>query len=93
MRRHGDFAQSDFAAMRLAEQLQSLSMQYINEAFFAEEDLGLDNLTLDKFFKELEKAKDGGPVAEFEFNRQLTKIIQGVIPMVTQPQEPQEGTN
>lgn len=90
MRRVGDFAQLDFYAMRLAEELQALSTQYINEAFFAEEDLNLDNLTLANFLKEAEKARDGGKVAELEFNRQLAKIIKGVVPMILNP-PPEQG--
>ena len=92
MIRHGDFASADFEAMRLASELQALSVEYINESFFAEEDLNLDNLTLANFMKEMEKARDGGPVAAFEFNRQLSKILQGVIPQVMNPQQPGQQT-
>ena len=88
MRRIGDFAQADFFAMQLAEQLQALSMQYVNEAFFAEEEINLDNLTLSNFLKEASKAKEGGPIAEQEFSRMLAKIVQGAADMVMNP--PQE---
>ena len=93
MHRVGDFAQLDFQAMRLAEQLQAMCVSYINDAYFAEEDLTLDNLTPAKFISELEKARDGGPVAQFEFNRMLGKIIEGVIPQVMNPQQAQAGGN
>lgn len=90
MRRIGSMAQLDYFSMQLAEQMQALSMQYIQDAFYAEEDIGLDNLTHALFLKEMEKAKEGGPIAENEFNRMLSKIIQGVVPMITNP-PPQEG--
>ena len=89
MRRVGSFAQADFQAMRLAEELQALSTLYINESFFAEEEINLDNLTLANFLKEAEKARDGGKVAELEFNRMLAKIIKGVVPMILNPPEEQ----
>lgn len=89
MRRIGDFSQADFEAMRLASQLQALATEYINDAFFAEEELNLDNLTLHNFVTSLDKAQDGGPVAVLEFNRMLSKIIAGVVPQVINP--PQQG--
>lgn len=84
MNRIGNFAQADFQAMRYADQLQALAVSYIQEAFFSEEDLNLDNLTPTKFLQELEKARDGGPIAQLEFNRMLGKIIMGAVPMVMQ---------
>ena len=89
MRRIGSFAQLDFLSMQLAEQMQALSMQYVQEAFFAEENIGLDNLTHALFLKEMENAKAGGPIAENEFNRQLAKIIQGIVPSILNPPEEQ----
>lgn len=91
MIRVGDFAQLDFQAMKMAEELQAMCVSYINDAYFAEEDLNLDNLTPARFIAELEKARDGGPVAQFEFNRMLSKIIEGVIPQVMNPQQAQAG--
>ena len=90
MRRFGDFAQADFYSMRLAEQMQTLAMQYIHEAFFAEEDLAMDNLTWNKFQKAMDDADQGGPVAKVELDRQLIKILNGVMPGVLNPQ-PQGG--
>lgn len=90
MRRIGDFSQADFAVLRLAEQMQALAVNYLNEAYFAEEDLNIDNLTWDRFVKAWDEAKDGGDIGMYEFNRQLAAIIQGVIPQVLNP--PQEGT-
>lgn len=89
MRRIGDYAQADFAAMRLAEELQALSVMYINDAFFAEEELNLDNLTLTNFLKAMESAREGGPVAETEFNRMLANIVRQAVGTVMAP--PQEG--
>ena len=90
MRRIGSFAQLDFLSMQLAEQMQALSMEYIQESFFAEENIGLDNLTHALFLKEMEKAKEGGPIAQNEFNRQLAKIIQGIVPSILNPPEEQQ---
>lgn len=84
MQRHGSFAQADFQAMRYADQLQALAVSYIQEAFFSEEDLNLDNLTPTKFLQELEKARNGGPIAQLEFNRMLGKIIMSAVPTVMQ---------
>lgn len=91
MRRIGDFAQADFAVMKLAEELQAMSTLYINEAFFAEEDITLDNLTYSNFLKEAQKAREGGPVAQQEFNRMLAKIVQNSVGMVLNPPQPEGG--
>lgn len=91
MRRIGDYAIADFAAMRLAEEMQALSVLYINEAFFAEEELNLDNLTLNNFLKEMQKAKEGGPVAEHEFNRMLAGIVKQAVDMTMNPPQPTQG--
>ena len=73
--------------MRLAEQMQALAMEYIQEAYFAEEDLNLDNLTFNAFVKAADAAHEGGPIAQNEFNRMLTKILQGVVPQIMNPPE------
>lgn len=91
MRRFGDMAQFDFYSMRLAEQLQTLAMQYIHEAFFAEEDLAIDNLTWNRFSKAMDDAQQEGPVAKVELDRQLAKILKGVLPQVLNPQPPGQG--
>ena len=91
MRRIGDFAQADFFTMRLAEELQALSMQYIQEAYFAEEELNLDNLTFANFVKAADAAQEGGPIAQKEFDRLLAKIIKGATDQVLNP--PQKGSN
>lgn len=91
MRRIGDYSQADFSAMRLAEQMQAMATQYINDAYFAEEDLNLNNLTWDNFVKQMDAAKDGGPVAMLEFNRQLAKIIQTAVPQVLQMGQEEGG--
>lgn len=90
MRRIGSLAQADFEAMKLGDQMQALCVMYLNKVYFAEEDIALDNLTLEKFLSESQKARDGGPIAQYEFNRQLTKILSGVIPQVMS-QPPEEG--
>lgn len=79
----GDFARADMGAMLLAQQLQGLVMDYIQDAYFAEEDLNLGNLTYDRFLKEYEKAKDGDTMNEL--NRQLAAIIGPVIQQVFMP--------
>lgn len=89
MRRIGDYSQADFAALRLAEQMQALATQYITEAYFAEEELSLGNLTWNNFIKAADEAKDGGPIAMNEFNRMLAKIISGAVPEALAP--PEEG--
>lgn len=88
----GDFAQADFNAMRAAIELQGYLMDYINDAYFAEEPLTIGNLTYARFLKEYEKAVDGGPVAMKELNRQLAVILQPVAQQVmSQPQQGQNG--
>ena len=80
MRRVGSYSQADFASMRMADQLQAMALDYINDVYFAEEDITFANLTPAKFQAELDKARDGGPVAMQEFNRQLAKILGEVLP-------------
>lgn len=87
MRRIGDFSQGDFEAMKLADQMQALAVGFIKDAYLAEEDINIDNLTLDRFLTELDKARSGGPIAQYEFNRQLSKVLMQVVPSVMNPPE------
>ena len=57
-------------------------MDYVMEAFFAEEDLNLNNLTYDRFIKEYEKAHAGDDLAKSELNRQLGAILGPLIEQV-----------
>lgn len=93
MRRIGDFSQADFQAMQMADQLQALSVGFIKEAFFAEEELNIDNITETKFFKELDKARAGGPVAQYEFNRMLGDLLVQAVQRTQQQGQgqPQQG--
>ncbi len=88
MNRIGDLSQADFESMRLAEQMQALSMEYINEAFFAEEDLNINNLTWNRFMDAVDRAKDGGPVAQNELDQMLLKILQPIAQQVMNPPQP-----
>lgn len=86
----GDFARADFAVMRQAQELQGLVMDYIQDAYFAEEDLNLNNLTYARFMREYENAKAGGPLAMEELNTQLAGLLGPIIQQVmSQPPEAQ----
>ena len=75
--------------MKLAQELQGKVMDYINDAFFAEEDLNLNNLTYTRFMKEYDRARNDGTLDELD--RQLAAILSPVIQMVlSQPPEGQQ---
>lgn len=82
----GDFAKADMNAMRLAQELQAQAMSYIQDAFFAEEELNANNLTPARFMREYEKARDDEGLMN-ELNRQLAAIIGPIIPLVFAPPE------
>lgn len=86
----GDFVKADFAAINMSVELQGLAMDYIMDAYFAEEKLNINNLTYANFMKEYEAAKDGDELAKSELDRQLLAILQPVIQQVMTPQ-PQNG--
>ena len=80
MRPVGNMARAEFEVMRLAQLLQGQALDYVMEAFFAEEDLNLNNLTYDRFMKEYEKSRAEGTTDEFD--RQLAAILSPVLQMV-----------
>ena len=86
----GDYARADFAVMKLAQELNAQIMDYVQDAYFAEEELNLGNLTYARFMKEYEKAKDGDDLAKSELNRQLGAILAPLIEQVMAA-PPQEG--
>ena len=85
----GDFAKADMRVMLLAQELNGHVMDYINDAYFAEEPLNLENLTYDRFMKAYEKAHDAGPEAIDELNQQLAGILAPIFDQFMQmpPQE------
>lgn len=68
-----------------------MAVQYIKKVFLAEEDINIDNLTWNRFSKAMDDAQQGGPVAKVELDRQLAKILKGVLPQVLNPQPPGQG--
>ena len=71
----GDFARADFAVMLLAQELQGRVMDYVSDAYFAEEELNANNLTYERFMRAYEKAHDGGDAEMQELHRQLAGIL------------------
>jgi len=67
----------------MAQELQGLVMDYIQDAYFAEEELNLGNLTYARFMKAYEDARDNDMTDEL--NRQLAAIISPVIQQVFMP--------
>ena len=92
MRRIGDYSQADFQAMQMADQMQALAISFIKEAYFAEEELNLSNITETRFVKALDSARTGSSVEKYEFNRMLGDLlIQAVQRGQQQGQPPQQG--
>lgn len=92
MRRIGDYSQADFQAMQMADQMQALAVSFIKEAYFAEEELNLDNITEKKFMQALDKARTGSSVEKYEFNRMLGDLlVKAVQQGQQQGQQPQQG--
>lgn len=92
MRRIGDYSQADFQAMQMADQMQALAVSFIKEAYFAEEELNLSNITETRFVKALDGARTGSSVEKYEFNRMLGDLlIQAVQRGQQQGQPPQQG--
>lgn len=79
MRYLGDFARADFAVMQLAQQLQGKAMDFIQEAYYAEEDLSLNNLTYDRFMKHYDRARTEG---FDDLDRQLAAILSPILQQV-----------
>lgn len=65
--------------MRMAGEMQALALKYIEDAFESDEDISLNSLTYDRFIDALDTARQSGPEAEAELNRQLAKIVHQAI--------------
>jgi hypothetical protein len=88
MKPRGNFARLDVAASELAAEMQGLCMDYLQETFLAEEDVTLQGLTWQKFFKLYEAAK-ADPAKKAELDRMLGQAIGPAVQMALQP--PQQG--
>lgn len=75
----GNFARAEFEVMNLSQQMQGRVMDYINDVYFAEEELNINNLTYERFMREYEKAQAGGDESMSELNRQLAGILSPII--------------
>lgn len=90
MIQHGPMAEAMFTAIRRAEQMQALTIEYMHNQFnVADKPKDLFDMTFEEFLKEIDTAHANGKTAEL--NAKYAQFLMPFIQQVTTPQQPQQA--